>query len=76
MPAIGDFARSATVPEPTAIALWDGRVAGADAASAGQGARRLVFFIPRELSGGVLVLSGKVEARYRVDSLPAPAAAT
>jgi hypothetical protein len=51
-------------------------VAGADAASAGQGARRLVFFIPRELSGGVLVLSGKVEARYRLDSLPAPAAAT
>jgi hypothetical protein len=74
VPAIGDFARTQGVPEASVISMWDGRPAGADAAGEGQPTRRLVFFVPRELTGGVLVLAGKVDALYRVEGLTPPPA--
>jgi hypothetical protein len=73
-PTIGDFGRSLTPPQPSAILMWDGRSAGADHVAAGQTQepRRLVFVMPGEVRGGILVLVGDVEAMYRVADIPTP----
>jgi hypothetical protein len=73
-PTVGDFGRSLVPPEPSAMLLWDGRSAGADRVAAGQTQepRRLVFVMPRDVRGGILVLSGDVEAMYRLDDIPLP----
>jgi hypothetical protein len=73
-PTVGDFGRSLTAPEPSAILLWDGRSAGADHVPSGQTLepRRLVFVMPRDVRSGILVLSGDLEAMYRLDDIPLP----
>ena len=73
-PTVGDFGRSLTAPEPSAILMWDGRSAGADHVPAGhaQEPRRLVFLMPRQVRNGILVLTGDVEAMYRLVELPVP----
>ena len=70
----GDFGRSLTAPEPSALLMWDGRSAGADHVAAGQTQepRRLVFVMPREVRNGLLVLSGDFEAMYRLVDIPVP----
>jgi hypothetical protein len=74
-PTIGDFGRSLTPPEPGALLMWDGRSAGADHVPAGQTQepRRIVFSMPREVRNGILVLTGDVEAMYRLADIPSPA---
>ena len=73
-PTVGDFGRSLTAPEPSALLMWDGRSAGADHVAAGQTQepRRLVFVMPREVRNGILVLSGDFEAMYRLVDIPSP----
>jgi hypothetical protein len=74
-PTVGDFGRSLTPPQPSTVLMWDGRSAGADHVAAGQTQepRRLVFVVPREVRSGILVLTGDVEAMYRVADIPMPA---
>ena len=73
-PTVGDFGRSLTAPEPSALLMWDGRSAGADHVAAGQTQepRRLLFVMPREVRNGILVLSGDFEAMYRLVDIPVP----
>ncbi|HEX8969433.1 MAG TPA: hypothetical protein VF937_16240, partial [Chloroflexota bacterium] len=73
-PTIGDFGRALTPPKAASILLWDGRSAGADQVAPGLAPepRRAAFLVPRELTGGVLVLSGDVEAMYDLSSIPTP----
>jgi hypothetical protein len=73
-PTIGDFGRSLTPPEPSALLMWDGRSAGADHVPPGQTRepRRIVFVMPREVRNGILVLTGDVEAMYRLADIPSP----
>ena len=73
-PTVGDFGRSLTAPEPSALLMWDGRSAGADHVAAGQTQepRRLVFVMPRQVRNGILVLSGDFEAMYRLVDIPVP----
>ena len=74
MPAIGNFGRALTPPEPTALFVWDGRAAGTDRIPAGQtqDARRAVFLVPRDMQNAVLVLGGDVEAIYNVSGIGTP----
>jgi hypothetical protein len=67
-PSLGDFARSLTPPDPSAIPLWDGRSAGADQTPPGQSLepRRATFVVPKTLGGAVLVLAGDVDAAFSV----------
>jgi hypothetical protein len=55
--------------------MWDGRSAGADHVPPGQTQepRRIVFVMPREVRNGILVLTGDVEAMYRLADIPSPA---
>jgi hypothetical protein len=73
-PSIGDFGRSLTPPDPSAIALWDGRSAGTDRTPPGQALepRRLVFVVPKTLHSAVLVLSGDADAAFSVTAIPVP----
>jgi hypothetical protein len=66
VPALGNFSRAVAAPDVTAVAVWDGRSAGADQIAAGQEQepRRAVFTVPSELHTAVLVLGGQVEAAY------------
>ncbi len=74
VPAIGDFGRALTVPDPAVMITWDGRAAGSDQLGAGQERQRppLRFLVPRELTEGILVLGGDVEAFYNVARLRTP----
>jgi hypothetical protein len=74
VPAIGNFGRALTPPEPSALLVWDGRSAGTDEIPAGetQDGRRVVFQVPREMQDAVLVLGGDVEAIYNVTGIPIP----
>jgi hypothetical protein len=74
VPAIGDFGRALTPPEPGALLGWDGRSTGTDEVPAGQtqDARRAVFQVPRDMQDAVLVLGGDVEAMYNVTGIPTP----
>ncbi len=73
-PTVGDFGRSLTPPDSGAMLIWDGRSAGADRIAAGQAQepRRLLFVVPRELTSGILVLAGDIEAMYTVAAIPVP----
>jgi hypothetical protein len=73
-PSIGDFGRSLTPPDPTAIPLWDGRSAGTDQTPAGQALepRRAAFVVPKALRNAVLVLAGDADAVFNVSSIPVP----
>jgi hypothetical protein len=77
VPAIGDFGRATTTPEPIALQLWDGRAAGVDQVKAGQEQepRKLVFLVPNALRQGTLVLAGDVEATFEVSGLGVPSPA-
>jgi hypothetical protein len=74
VPAIGDFGRALTPPEPAAVFVWDGRSAGTEQIPAGQtqDARRAVFQVPRDMQNAVLVLGGDVEAVYNVSGIGTP----
>jgi hypothetical protein len=74
VPAIGDFGRALTVPDPAVLITWDGRAAGSDQIGAGQERDRppLRFLVPRALQDGILVLGGDVEAFYNVVGLRTP----
>jgi hypothetical protein len=69
VPALGDFGRATTVPEPSIIGAWDGRSAGPDQVGAGQEqeTRRATFQVPAGLPGGLLVLAGEIEAIFRIE---------
>jgi hypothetical protein len=73
VPAVGDFGRALTVPEPAVLITWDGRAAGSDQLGAGQQRDRpLRFLVPRDLKDGVLVLGGDVDGFYNVVGLRTP----
>ncbi len=74
VPAIGDFGRALSVPDPAVMITWDGRSAGSDQIGAGQERARppLRFLVPRDLTDGVLVLGGDVEGFYNVVGLRTP----
>jgi hypothetical protein len=73
-PTIGDLGRSLTAPDVSTLWLWDGRLAGTDPVPAGQSSepRRATFLVPRELRNGMLVLTGDVDATYKVSDIPVP----
>jgi hypothetical protein len=74
VPALADFGRATTPPQPAAILLWDGRAAGVDQVQSGQEQepRKLTFLVPNGLEGGTLVLGGDVEAMFSVAGLGQP----
>jgi hypothetical protein len=73
-PSVGDFGRSLTPPEPSAIPLWDGRSAGADQTPPGQSLepRRAAFVVPKTLRSAVLVLAGDIEAAFNLTGISSP----
>jgi len=73
VPAVGDFGRALTVPEPAVLITWDGRAASSDQLGGGQQRDRpLRFLVPRDLRDGILVLGGDVDALYTVVGLRTP----
>ena len=75
-PSIGDLGGSLTAPQPSAILLWDGRLAGSNQIAAGQtqDPRQTTFLVPRDLHNAILVLAGDVDLVFNVTGIPSPPA--